>query len=151
MSQRDKFPHAFLSVFVNQWADCYRRIRWIADTKTLGRFDCPSNEAVTNTRKDNKPRKRRTFLSLVAEGGGDDGRDGLIQVEKIYDGSQRETRDLAAYYARGHDLGDEAIGGAERVLWLPELYLRFVSNRLVRDIFADYQARELAAKKDRKS
>jgi hypothetical protein len=72
----------------------------------------------------------------------------LIQVEKIYDGSHRETRDLAGRYERGNDLGNEAIDGADRVLWLPELYFRFVSNRLVRDIFADYQAREQAAKRD---
>jgi hypothetical protein len=70
----------------------------------------------------------------------------LIQIDKIYDGSQRETRDQAAYYARGHYLSEEAIGGADRVLWLPDLYFRFVSNRLVRDLFADYQVRQLEAK-----
>lgn len=73
----------------------------------------------------------------------------LIQIEKIYDGSQRETRDLAGRYARGHDLGGEALDGADRVLWLPDLYFRFVSNRLVRDIFADYQARSKAAREDK--
>jgi hypothetical protein len=70
----------------------------------------------------------------------------LIQLEKVYDGSQRETRDWAARYARGHSLGEEAIDGADRVLRLPEFYFRFVSNRLVRDIFSDYQARVALAK-----
>jgi hypothetical protein len=66
----------------------------------------------------------------------------LLQVEKVYDGSQRETHDQAAYYARGHYQSDDAIDGADRVLRLPDLYFRFVSNRLVRDIFADYQMRQ---------
>ncbi len=75
----------------------------------------------------------------------------LLQVEKVYDGSQRETRDLASYYARGHYLGGEAIDGADRVLRLPEFYFRFVSNRLVRDLFADYQARTAVAKVESKA
>ena len=75
----------------------------------------------------------------------------LLQIEKVYDGSQRETRDLAAYYARGHYLGGEAIDGADRVLRLPEFYFRFVSNRLVRDLFADYQARTAVAKGELKA
>ncbi len=70
----------------------------------------------------------------------------LIQIEKIYDGAQRETRDLAASYARGHSPSQEAIDGADRVLRLPDLYFRFVSNRLVRDLFADYQAQRPAEK-----
>jgi hypothetical protein len=73
----------------------------------------------------------------------------LLQIEKVYDGSQRETRDLAGSYARGHSLGGEAIEGADRVLRLPDFYFRFVSNRLVRDIFADYQVRRnMVAKGD---
>jgi hypothetical protein len=69
----------------------------------------------------------------------------MIGVEKVYDGSQRETRDLAASYARGHALEGEAIGGADRVLRLPDLYFRFVSNRLVREIFASYRERREGA------
>lgn len=72
----------------------------------------------------------------------------LIQIEKVYDGSHRETRDLAAYYARGHYTNKEAIDGADRVLRLPDFYFRFVSNRLVRDIFADWQARQVLAKEN---
>ena len=69
----------------------------------------------------------------------------LIGIEKVYDGSHRETRDQAAYYARGHYLRGEAIEGADRVLRLPELYFRFVSNRLVRDIFEEYRERATLA------
>jgi len=95
-----------------------------------------------------EPAAHRAAVDLSAEGRArpvrrlDHG--DLIQIERIYDGSQRETRDLAGRYARGHDLGGDALDGADRVLWLPDLYFRFVSNRLVRDIFADYQARPKA-------
>jgi hypothetical protein len=71
----------------------------------------------------------------------------LLQVEKVYDGSQRETHDQAASYARGHYQSDDAIDGADRVLRLPDFYFRFVSNRLVRDIFADYEARKAQVSK----
>ncbi len=70
----------------------------------------------------------------------------LLQVEKVYDGAQRETRDLAAVYARGHYTSKEAIDGADRVLRLPDLYFRFVSNRLVRDLFAAYRAHGAVAR-----
>ncbi len=97
----------------------------------------------------------RTYIDLSAQGRARPiaalDRTGLIQIEKVYDGSQRETRDLAAAYARGHRIEDEAIDGADRVLWIPDLYFRFVSNCLVRDLFADYQARREAAKANGKS
>jgi hypothetical protein len=75
-------------------------------------------------------------------------RGGLIQIEKVYDGSQREVRHMAATYARGHATEGEAIDGADRVLRLPDFYFRFVSNRLVRDIFAAYRERRSASRDD---
>jgi hypothetical protein len=70
----------------------------------------------------------------------------MVAVEKVYDGAQREIRDMADVYARGHKEANPGIEGADRVLRLPDLYFRFVSNRMVRDIFAAYQERQLAAK-----
>ena len=74
-----------------------------------------------------------------------------LSIERVYDGAHRETRHMACRYALGHDSDDDALDGTERVLRLPDLYFRFVSNRLVRDIFADYQARQNTAKKENRA
>ena len=46
----------------------------------------------------------------------------LVQVERVYDASHRETYDLAVKFGRGHRDTDEALEGGDRILWIPKLY-----------------------------
>ncbi|MBI4583116.1 MAG: hypothetical protein HY717_03735 [Planctomycetes bacterium] len=65
----------------------------------------------------------------------------VLQIERIYDSAQREIRDQAAVYSRGHDFSRETVDGRDRVLWVSDLYLRFVSDRIVTDLFQEYSMR----------
>ena len=65
----------------------------------------------------------------------------LVQIERVYDASNRETYSRAAAYAFGHEHDQEAIAGGDRILWIQDLYFRFVSYSLVRDLFQKYSTR----------
>ena len=65
----------------------------------------------------------------------------LIKIEKVYDASHRDVYHQAKWYAFGHDFDTLAMGGGERVVWLEDLYIRFVSFNVVGDLFKEYALR----------
>lgn len=62
----------------------------------------------------------------------------LVQVERVYDASHRETYDRAVKFGMGHRHNEEALEGGDRILWIPKLYLRFISHALVTDLFNEF-------------
>ena len=65
----------------------------------------------------------------------------FLEIERVYDASQREVRDRARLYGFGHDFPDHAATGSDRILWLSERYFQFVSDCLVTALFEEYSKR----------
>ena len=75
----------------------------------------------------------------------------VIQVERVYDASQRKTYHQVVLYAFGHNTAGEPLEGVERFLALPEMYFKFVSYSVLKDLFATYSRRMEETRKEQVS